>query len=83
MLILSRLLSFAVMLAGTILDDIGTAISSVATWITNLFTSIIPIFWDATAATPTFTFIGWLTVVGFGLGLVFAVLRVVRSFVRL
>lgn len=83
MLILSRLLSFAVMLAGTILDDIGTAIQSVATWITNLFTSIIPIFWDATAATPTFTFIGWLTVVGFGLGLVFAVLRVVRSFVRL
>lgn len=83
MLILSRLLSIVTMLAGTILDDIGTAISSVATWITNLFTSIIPIFWDATASTPTFTFIGWLTVVGFGLGLVFAVLRVVRSFVRL
>jgi hypothetical protein len=83
MLILSRLLSLVTMLAGTILDDIGTAIQSVAEWITNLFTSIIPIFWDATATTPTFTFIGWLTVVGFGLGLVFAVLRVVRSFVRL
>ncbi len=83
MLILSRLLSIVSMLAGTILDDIGTAIQSVATWITNLFTSIIPIFWDSTAATPTFTFIGWLTVVGFGLGLVFAVLRVVRSFVKL
>lgn len=78
-----NLLSILIPRLLTVLDDIGSAISSVGTWIVNLVNSLIPIFWDATATTPTFTFIGWLTVVGFGLGLVFAVFRIIRSYVRL
>lgn len=66
----------------TVLDNIGDAITEVASWIVGLVQSIIPIFYDATAATPTLTFIGWLTVIGFALGLVFAVVRIIRSYVR-
>lgn len=67
----------------TVLDDIGSAISSVGQWLVSLIQSVIPIFYDATATNPSLTFIGWLTVIGFGLGLVFAVIRIVRSYVRL
>lgn len=79
----ARILSVITVLAGTVLDDIATAMTAVASWFTSLITALIPIFWDAAAATPTLTFIGWLTVIGFCLGLVFGVFRVIRSFVRI
>ena len=81
--LMTKILTITRVLLAGVLDDIGDAIESVGAWITSLITAMIPIFWDATATTPTFTFIGWLTVVGFCLGLVFAIIRLIRSFVRI
>lgn len=63
----------------TPLEGIGTAISSVVTWITATFTSIAALFYNSTEG---FTFLGVLLLVGFGLLIVWGVINFFRGIVR-
>lgn len=62
-----------------ILTAIGTAITSVAGWVTSLLTSVAGVFYDATNG---FTFIGVLLLVAFGLSMVWVGINFLRGLVK-
>lgn len=66
----------------SILTDIGAVVQAVMTWFTTLFTSVSNLFYDSTATTPQFTFIGVLLLVAFGLGVVWVVIKFIQSLVK-
>lgn len=78
--ILTKVFSFIGFKLMTVLEDIGDVIEAVGGWLLDLITKLIPVFYDATG--QTLTFIGWLTVIGFAIGMVMLVLRIVRSYTR-
>lgn len=59
-----------------VIEGFGQAIVSV-------FQAVIEIFYDSTAATPGFTTIGILLLVGFGISLVFFALRYIARLIRM
>lgn len=67
-----------------ILTNIGTVITQVLTWITNLFSSVSGIFYTpgTGSAIGSFTFIGVLLLVGFGLSMVWVGINFVKSLVK-
>lgn len=67
-----------------ILQAIGDVIEEVVTWIVSTIQAIIPIFYTAgSGSTPgTFTFLGVLLLVSFGLGLIWTLINFVRGLVR-
>lgn len=65
-----------------ILQAFGSAITAVIGWITSSISSVVGLFYDTTASTPTFTFLGTLLLIGFGVGMVWALIRFVRGLVR-
>ena len=78
--ILTKVFHFFIVPIQTVLEDIGDVIEAVGSWLITLVNNLIPIFYNATS--ETLTFIGWLTVIGFGVGMVMLVLRIVRSYTR-
>lgn len=74
------ILSLLLATGDTPLTGIGEAVTAVMTWLVNLFTQVVPIFWDATSA--TFTFIGWISIVLFSCGMAYGVLRFIRAMIR-
>lgn len=78
--ILTKVIHFLILPIQTVLEDIGDVIEAVGSWLITLVNNLIPIFYNATE--ESLTFIGWLTVIGFGVGMVMLVLRIVRSYTR-
>lgn len=68
---------------GDILTNIGTVITSVTTWITSLLQSASAIFYTPATGdgTGSFTFIGTLLLVAFGLGMVWVAINFIRGLV--
>lgn len=64
----------------TPLTGIGAAVQAVMTWLVNLFQSAVPVFWDGT--NNEFTFLGYISLVLFGAGMVYGVFRFIRSMIR-
>lgn len=62
-----------------ILSNIGTAITAVTGWLVSTLTSVSSMFYDSTNG---FTFVGVLLLVGFGLGLVWTLIKFVKALVR-
>lgn len=62
-----------------ILGGIGTAITTVLSWVTSLLSSVGEVFYDATNG---FTFIGTLVLVAFGLSMVWVGINFIRSLVK-
>lgn len=65
-----------------ILTAIGSVITSVTTWVTTCLSSISNVFYDSSASTPTFTFLGTLLLVAFGLGMVWVAINFIKSLVK-
>lgn len=78
--ILTKLFSFLAPKMQTVLEDIGDVVEAVGTWLINVINLLVPLFYNSTA--KELTFIGWLTVIGFGVGMVLMILRIVRSYTR-
>lgn len=78
--ILTKIFSFLAPKMQTVLEDIGDVVEAVGGWLLQLVTSLITVFYNTT--TQELTFIGWLTIIGFGIGMVLMVLRIVRSYTR-
>lgn len=65
-----------------ILTAIGSMFTAVTGWITTSISSVSQVFYDTTATTPQFTFVGTLLLVAFGLGLVWVAINFVKSLVK-
>lgn len=63
-----------------IFETISSAISGLAGAIGDAVTGIVGMFWDSTGS--TFTFLGTLTLVGLGAGLVFFAIRLIYRAVK-
>lgn len=65
-----------------ILQAIGDVITQVMTWITSTMQSVVSLFYDTSGTTPSFTFLGVLLLVGFGLSFVWVLINFIRGLVR-
>lgn len=63
-----------------IFETISSAITGLAGAIGDAVTGIVGMFWDSTGS--TFTFLGTLTLVGLGAGLVFFAIRLIYRAVK-
>lgn len=62
-----------------ILGGIGSVITAVLGWIVDVFGGVADLFWDPT--NNTFTFIGVLLLIAFGISMVWVVIQFIRRIV--
>lgn len=61
-----------------VLADILEVFSSIATWISDAVTSLIPIFWTSEGL----TFMGVLAVAGLSISVIFLIIGVIQNFLH-
>lgn len=66
----------------SILSAIGTVITAVIGWVKDSLVATSEIFYDTSGTTPAFTFIGTLSLVAFGLGMVWVAVKFIKSLCR-
>lgn len=64
-----------------LLTDIGAVIQAVMSWIVQLFTSVVSIFYTS-GADGGLTFVGYILFIALGLFLVWMVIRFIASLVK-
>lgn len=66
----------------TVLQAILAVFSSVGEWIATAFTTMEPVFWTATEAGGTLTFMGVLAVASLAISVAFLILGIIQRFLK-
>lgn len=62
-----------------IFTEVSTAIQGFIGSLSSAMKAVTDLFWDSTATTPGFTFLGVLVLIGVGVGLVYGCYRIIKG----